>query len=146
MNAIRKRRGTAVVFAMLALVAITCRATTYFVTTNGNDSALGTSWATALATIPVAMGKAVNTDTVMLSNGTFTVSAQIDLTNAVTITSANGRTYTKIVQSTSSARVFYMTNANAVMSPGLSISATEFRFPILDPANTYTPVPANIPI
>lgn len=52
----------------------------YFVKTNGNDSATGLDWANALLTISNAVAKAASFDTITVSNGTYNISTQINLT------------------------------------------------------------------
>jgi len=97
-------------------------ATYHVVVSGGDDGNGGLSWSDALATIPAAVGKAGDNDTVMLSNRTFNVTAQIDLTNAVTFTSTNGWQYTTVdAGNVAGRRVFHMTNANAVID-GITIT------------------------
>jgi hypothetical protein len=96
-------------------------ATYHVVASGGNDASNGLSWAAALATIPAAMAKAGDGDTVKLSNGLYNVTAQINLTSAVTFTSANGREKTTIdAGNVAGRRVFHMNHAGAVID-GLTI-------------------------
>ena len=65
-------------------------ATTYYVATNGVESADGLDWTTALASISNALFKATNgSDVVVVSNGTYLLSAQIELTTNVRVRSWN---------------------------------------------------------
>ncbi len=47
-------------------------ANTWYVATNGNDSAVGTSWGTAKRTIQAAIDVSVDSDTIVVANGTYT--------------------------------------------------------------------------
>lgn len=88
----------------------------YHVATNGNDAADGLTWATALKTIPAALAKAGDGDTVMLSNGVFAITAQLEITNHITVTSTNGAAFTTVdAGGVSGRRVFHMTAAGAVI-------------------------------
>jgi len=61
-------------------------ASTWHVAPNGSDANNGTSWAQAWATISNAVAQAVSNDTILVSNGTYAISAEILLTNtALTI-------------------------------------------------------------
>jgi len=80
------------VFAMLTL-ATTVHAATYYVSPNGNDSATGTSWATAKRTIQAAINIA-NATEIIVTNGTYGVISTAN--KAVTIRSVNGAAVTII--------------------------------------------------
>lgn len=62
---------------------------TYHVSTNGNDAAAGTNWATAVRTIQVAIDKASTLDSVLVSNGVYSTGGRarydFGLTNRVLI-------------------------------------------------------------
>ncbi len=118
----RRAMASMSVLSVLLLSAQTTHAgVRYHVATNGVDTANGLSWATALVTISNAMTRVGEGDTVMLSNGTFAITAQINLTNAVTFTSTNGWAYTTVdAGNIAGRRVFYMTNEGAVID-GLTI-------------------------
>ena len=64
----------------MVLSAYICGAT-YYVATNGNDNAAGTSWATALATVTNGVVRAGNGDTVLLSNGVYKLNSRVIITN-----------------------------------------------------------------
>ena len=52
------------------LMAISANAQmTWYVSTNGNDTATGTSWAAAFQTIQKAVSVAVSNDTISVTNG-----------------------------------------------------------------------------
>jgi len=69
-------------------------AANYYVSTNGNDSHDGTSWATAKKTIQAGVNVASIGDTVWVTNGTWVLSNQIVVNNEITVRSVNGPTET----------------------------------------------------
>jgi len=88
----------------------------YYVATNGNDEAVGTSWAAALKTISNAVSRAVNGDAVFLSNGTHNIAAEIILTKGITLQGFWGRSNTVVRRTEASYyRLFTVSNANAVL-------------------------------
>ena len=92
-------------------------ATTYYVSTNGSDSAAGTNCDTAFLTISNAVAIASPSDNVQVSNGTYTISQQIIVSKAITIQGFGGASNT-VVQSgfpASTNRLFTITDANAVV-------------------------------
>lgn len=82
-------------------------AATFYVATNGNDSAVGTSWETAKQTIQAAVDMAVAGDTVLVSNGVYATGARVTpsgvtsnrvvITKSITIQSVNGAGATTIL-------------------------------------------------
>ena len=99
-------RNLNVVLAILLLViARTTSAATWYVATNGNDSADGTSWATAKQTIQAAIDIAVTNDIVLVNNGVYATGGRVAngaLTNRIaidkpiTVLSVNGPAVTAI--------------------------------------------------
>jgi len=83
--AMNVRRG--LILSALALCAVPGWAQkTIYVTTNGNDGRSGEGdWTNAVVTISNAVSKAVPTDTVLVSNGTYTVTTQINIAQAITV-------------------------------------------------------------
>ncbi len=90
---------------VLFLLAPAAHATTYYVATNGNDSADGLSWATARQTIQAAIDLTVSNDTVLVSNGVYatggrlagSITNRIAITNAISVKSSNGASATSIL-------------------------------------------------
>ncbi|MGI6086983.1 MAG: right-handed parallel beta-helix repeat-containing protein [Kiritimatiellia bacterium] len=124
--------------SLLACVCVS-QAATYYVAVDGDDARTGLDWANALATIGKAVAKASSGtgDTVLVSNGTYTVTKAIEITNAMTVRSVNGPEFTLlngnypntsnqffwIMYSSTSAVIdgFTMTNACSVGSYGGAI-------------------------
>ena len=75
--------------------------TTYFVATNGNDSAAGTNWFTAKQTIQAAIDLTIANDNVLVSNGVYAIgsrnTARVITTNAIILQSVNGPEETMII-------------------------------------------------
>ncbi len=105
-------------------------AATWYVATNGNDSAAGTNWVTAKATIQAAVDAAVSSDTVLVTNGAYATGARLSpgqtlcrarvvIDKAVSVLSVNGPSNTLIVgqgpRDDSAIRCVWMTN-NALLT------------------------------
>ncbi len=83
-------------------------ATTYYVSPYGDDSAAGTSWSGALTTIQAAVNKAAAGDTVVVTNGTYSLGGivttngtyqlnnRVYITKDITVKSVNGPNVTII--------------------------------------------------
>ena len=114
------------IICALALCCLTTRAAEYFVATNGSDSATGADWGNALRTISNAVAKATTAgDTITVSNGTYNVVTQINLTvAAVTVRSFGGGVYgglgnasstvVRVVGGTGNRRCFNITTDSTV--------------------------------
>lgn len=74
------------------VIAAVAHATDYYVATDGSDSNDGLSWNSPFATLAKAYSTAPSGSTVILGDGTFTLSSTVTLAKSLTITSANGNT------------------------------------------------------
>ena len=72
------------------------------------------SWATAATRIMDAVGTTTDGDVVLLTNGTYTLSAQIEITNCITVRSVNGADST-MIDGNSSVRCFLLSGPSAVL-------------------------------
>jgi hypothetical protein len=90
------------------------------VATNGLDTRTGHGWDQAFLTISNAVAHAASNDTVLVSNGVYTVATNIFVTNAITIRSVNGATNT-VIAGNGSTRCLWMSNTTAVVD-GFTIS------------------------
>ena len=126
---------------------MTCPAADWHVTTNGNDAADGTSWATAKQTIQAGVDAATNGDTVWVNNGVYETGGRTavgSLTNRVVIDkpvmvqSVNGPQATVIrgAQDTST-RSDGLGNA-AVRCVFLSSNAVLSGFSLMDGSTRWT--------
>lgn len=118
-----------VLVAAATLFSWSASAATYFVTTNGNDVAAGTNWATAKLTIQAAVDASATGDRVVVSNGVYATGGSVywfyALTNRVlidkviTVESLNGPDVTIIagnpVIGVEAVRCVYITT-NATLS------------------------------
>jgi len=104
MNTTRIRHGIGVMLwagVLLAAAGPARAATTYCVATNGSDAYPGTSWVQPFLTITNAVRVAVDGDTVLVTNGTYTygnssAGIAIIITNGITLRSVNGYAVTTI--------------------------------------------------
>ena len=126
MNTKSRRQCVWFVLTVYLLFALEQKAgaATWYVATNGNDSAAGTSWGTAKQTIQSGVDRAANGDSVLVSNGVYAAGARVtpggSLTNRVVITnnifvkSVNGPSTTTIQGQgpigTNAVRCVFMTN------------------------------------
>lgn len=85
-----------------------------------NDTGAATSWATAKKTIQAAVNLTKNGDTVWVTNGTYVLSAEIAVTNAITIRGVNGPAVT-IVDGNGATRCFNL-GKNGCLIRGLTIT------------------------
>ncbi len=102
--------------ATLALTAP--GATTYYVATNGVDNAddgRGLSWDKPYATISNAVAQANKSadNTVLISNGVYSITAQIVVTTSVTCRGASGDPRDVIVNGSATVRGFYLNSGTA---------------------------------
>jgi hypothetical protein len=92
-------------------------ATTLHVAPEGSDTNNGLSWATALATPQEALARATHGSTVVISNGVYTLSGQLSLTNIVTVCGVSENPADVILERPSSAskfRIFHISNGGVV--------------------------------
>ncbi len=74
---------TIMILAVVLSMSATAQATTYYVTADGNDDANGLSWATAFATINKGVDTAVDGNEIWVAEGTYTLTSQINVDNAI---------------------------------------------------------------
>jgi len=97
-------------------------ATTWYVSPNGTDLANGTSWGTAWQTLHHVATNTADGDLVWVSNGTYSVTSEISITNAITIRGYAGASNTIVNRSgAGNHRIFSLSYADAVLD-GLTIT------------------------
>ena len=117
-------KGWGIVVCLLCATMGNARAAEWFVATNGNDEADGTSWATAKLTIQAGVDVAADGDTVWVSNGVYATGGRVAVgavgtnrvavSNALTLRSINGPELT-IIDGSNQVRGVYLT-PNAVLN------------------------------
>jgi hypothetical protein len=95
-----KFRGFLLHAGLILLFVSPAHAATWYVATNGLDSAVGTNWATAKQTIQAGVDAATNGDIVLVSNGVYATGAQVTpgyslpnrvvIANKIAVRSVNG--------------------------------------------------------
>lgn len=99
------------VIGVLAVLARFVPAADRYVSVNGTDSGPFTNWATAANSIQLAVDVATNDgDTVWVSNGTYVVTNQINVTSKIKVRSVNGHALTAVCADwpTTTNRCFYV--------------------------------------
>lgn len=105
--------------AVVALIAltVTAKAGTWHVRNGGDDTTGdGASWGAAWATIGKALSVATNGETVLVSNGTYLITAELALTNGITLTGIGGAAETVVARTGSgNHRIFRIAHGAAVL-------------------------------
>jgi len=121
---LKSRFGFVLVLECFFCSSIFIQASDRYVATNGTDTGDFLTWATASSNIQWAVDKALSAnDTVWVSNGTYVLTNQIVVTNAIILRSANGPTNTIInggfvegaTGATTNNRCLYMSNTAALV-------------------------------
>jgi len=80
--------------AALFTAAFAFSAEYYVDASRADDTGSATNWATAKKTIQAAVDLTTDGDTVWVTNGTYNLSSEISVTNAITVQGVNGRDVT----------------------------------------------------
>ncbi len=109
----------------------------WYVATNGNDEADGTTWATAKATIQAAVDAALESDTVWVSNGVYATGGgragigtwpnRVTIDKAIIVRSVHGAEATQIVGD--GMRCVFVTNGATLIGFTLTNGVTTSRMP-----------------
>ena len=94
-------------------VAVIPAQTDFYVSLNGSHTSPYDTWVKAATNIQDAVDVASASDTVIVSNGTYLLSAEIAVTSAITIKSKDNDSATVIVDGQSTVRCFNMSSTNA---------------------------------
>ena len=90
-------------------------AATHYVSTNSpSPTSPYTNWETAAHSIQVVVDTSLDSELILVTNGTYLLSAQISLTNGIILQSVNGAEVT-IVDGDDSGRCFFLSHSNAVV-------------------------------
>jgi len=115
--------GAAAAAAMALTVAFALSArgsTTWYVSSAGNETA-GTDWTTAFKTISNAVAHATTDgDVILVTNGTYNITAAIHITNGITVRGVGGAANT-IVKGNATDRGFVIRGGPGVVLEGLTI-------------------------
>lgn len=101
---------------LIFLTALSAFSAEYYVDASRlDDTGSATNWATAKQTIQAAVDLTVDGDTVWVTNGTYILSAEISVTNAITVQSVNGSD-TTIIDGGGSTRCFNLHDSACTIS------------------------------
>ena len=88
----------------------------WYVAPGGSDANSGTSWGQAWATLSNAVAHSATGDTVVVSNGTYSITQEILIDKAITVRSLSGAAATEVVgPGAGNCRVFRVTHPGAVL-------------------------------
>jgi len=110
----------AVAGLVFVLTAPLLSATTRYVWSGGNQTPPYTNWAMAARLPHLAANLSQDDDTVLITNGTYLITSSVNVTNAVTVRSVNGRD-TVTLNANAGRRVVYMTHAGGIVD-GLTMT------------------------
>ena len=110
------------VMLLFALAAGGAGAADYYVSKTGNDASNGTSWASARLTIQAGINLATTDgDVVNVSDGVYTITASLTITNGITVRGVNGASNTTVsANNNANVRGFKITGAGSTLD-GLTI-------------------------
>jgi hypothetical protein len=117
----KKLLTAAMTVSLIVWIAHPSDAAIQHVSTEGNDANDGLSWATAKQTIQAGVDAAGANGEVLVSNGTYVLTGQVVVSNAITIRGVNGYEHTIVDGNgdATSTRVFYLGEACSLQ--GLTI-------------------------
>ena len=130
---INVRRFHVVSLLLAAVLAVSARAATYHVSTNGSQTYPYDDWSKAATNIHVAVAEAGVDDTVLVSNGVFQTTNTITVDAGFTIRSVNGRQVTTVERDPAAGAfpVFTIDHADAFVAGFTARNG-------LKPGNNYT--------
>src|SRR5665213_4152555 len=111
---------------VLIVVEISARGAIRYVSPTGNDGNAGTSWATAKLTVQAAVNAALTGDTVLVTNGIYSLTATIIITNVIILTSVNGSSVT-ILDGQQAGRCVTINGFAATVNGFTTVSYTHLR-------------------
>lgn len=111
MNSTLRAMGMAPLIFWYATAA---QAETRFVSENGTHSPPFTNWTQAATNIAAALAFSIDDDTILVSNGTYYVSSQLQLTNGVDLLGVGGPDVTAI-DGQGGTRCLYLSHSNALV-------------------------------
>lgn len=94
---------------------------TVYVATNGLSQNAYSNWTDAATNIQMAVNVATNSDTVMISNGTYTLASVVSISSNITVVSINTNPADVFVNGNGAVHCFYL-NAGAVTLAGITIT------------------------
>ncbi len=90
---------------------------TIYVEPLGNDTRSGlNAWTNAVATIGVGLSKASDGDIILVSNGTYNITAAISITKGITLTNFSGNPEDTTINAQGLDRVLTVNHTNALVS------------------------------
>jgi len=145
------RRRTACLLGLLILGNAIAQAATWYVSPSGNDLSPGTNWGTAKQTLQAAITASANSDTVLVTNGTYAsgtvnvsgVSTLVDVSKSITIQSVNSP-LTTIIQGGAEVMGVFIEVTNVTLAgftiKGASLSGVAYAGGIYcsDPSDVVT--------
>ncbi|MEK7270265.1 MAG: DUF2341 domain-containing protein, partial [Planctomycetota bacterium] len=94
----------------------------WYVKPEGSDGNSGTNWAEAFATIGNAVARAASADIIVATDGTYSVTATIQVTNRIQLRSVNGPAVTTVQRASGNIRIFELSNdVSAAVLSGFTI-------------------------
>jgi len=143
-NFIGSRMKRNLILLTILLTALSAFSAEYYVdASRPDDSGAGTSWAMAKQTIQAAVDLTIDGDTVWVTNGTYVLSAEIYITNAITLCSVNGPEVT-IVDGNGATRCFNLSDACLVSGFAITNGFASGEYPYWNGGGIYCSTPFSV--